>query len=123
VVPLDLEQIFLNLLNNSIDSIQTKLQLSGKRKAQLKLKTKMSWVNGKAWAIVEVYDTGVGIRKMDLRHVLKPFFTTKRLGEGTGLGLTICQQLAQKYDGDLLIDSKEGAWTEVVLRLPYPVNS
>jgi signal transduction histidine kinase len=74
---------------------------------------------GKQWAEIQVYDTGEGIRKTDLDMVLKPFFTTKRPGEGTGLGLTICQQLVNKYGGELGIDSKEGAWTRVTVKLPY----
>jgi signal transduction histidine kinase len=125
-VPLDLEQILLNLLNNSLDSINTKIR--GKRprgvgkKLQMELSTSVVKVEGKHWAEVAVYDTGEGIRKLDLKNVLKPFFTTKRPGEGTGLGLTICQQLAHKYGGELLIDSKEGAWTRVALRLPYLVS-
>ena len=74
---------------------------------------------GKEWAQLSVYDTGEGIKKLDLKNIFKPFFTTKRPGEGTGLGLTICQQLAHKYGGVLDIDSKEGSWTRVTLRIPY----
>jgi signal transduction histidine kinase len=74
---------------------------------------------GKQWAEVRVYDTGEGIQKADMKNIFKPFFTTKRPGEGTGLGLTICQQLAHKHGGVLDIDSKEGSWTRVTLRLPY----
>ncbi len=68
---------------------------------------------------MSVYDTGEGIKKSDLGNVSKPFFTTKRPDQGTGLGLTICKQLAQKYGGRLDLDSREGAWTRVVVRIPY----
>ncbi|MGZ3728122.1 MAG: ATP-binding protein, partial [Bdellovibrionota bacterium] len=70
-----------------------------------------------------VLDTGEGIAKGDLANVFKPFFTTKAVGEGTGLGLTICQEIARKYRGKLDIESKEGAWTRVTLQLPYGVNA
>ncbi len=118
IVPLDLEQILLNLMNNSLDSISTKTE---KRGARLEVKTEVASREGKQWAEISVYDTGEGIKKADLSKVLKPFFTTKPPGEGTGLGLTICQQLAHKYGGDLLIDSKETQWTRVVVRLPYQI--
>ncbi len=122
-VPLDLEQIILNLLNNSLDSIKVKSKLKPRNPVHLEVSTTVSKVQGKVWAEISIYDTGEGIRKVDLKNVLKPFFTTKRPGEGTGLGLTICQQLAHKYGGDLLIDSKEGAWTRVTLKLPYQTHS
>jgi signal transduction histidine kinase len=119
VVPLDIEQILLNLVNNSLDSLKAKNEARERGKQALELSTQIDQRGGKPWAVVSVYDTGEGIRKGDLSNVLKPFFTTKRPGEGTGLGLTICQQLARKYGGVLEIDSKEGGWTRVTLRLPY----
>jgi signal transduction histidine kinase len=123
IVPLDLEQVLLNLFNNSLDSIQAKLKgRTGGRAMRLDVMTEMVKLEGKDWAQLSVYDTGEGIRKVDLKKVWKPFFTTKRPGEGTGLGLTICQELVQKYGGTLAIDSKEGAWTRVMVRLPYHVQ-
>ena len=125
VVPLDLEQVLLNLLNNSLDSVQSKLMSRGNGRGALRVEVTTDAVKfeGRDWAQLTVYDTGEGIRRVDLKNVLKPFFTTKRPGEGTGLGLTICQQLIQKYGGDFLIDSKEGYWTKVVIRLPYHTSS
>jgi signal transduction histidine kinase len=119
VVPLDLEQILLNLMNNSLDSIRSKGE---KSRAILEVGTDISVKNGKQWAEIFVYDTGEGIKKADLGKVLKPFFTTKPPGEGTGLGLAICQQLAHKYGGHLEIDSKESHWTRVMIRLPFQAN-
>lgn len=121
-VPIDLEQILLNLLNNSLDSLKAKQargELREKSRMQIEVSTEARQVKGKEWVLLSVYDTGEGIRKTDLSNVLKPFFTTKQPGEGTGLGLTICQQLIHKYGGTLEIDSKEGTWTKVTLRIPY----
>jgi len=123
VVPLDIEQILLNLVNNSLDSLKSKMDAKERTKLLLEVATSIGEGKGKQWAQVSVYDTGEGIRKTDLDSVLKPFFTTKRPGEGTGLGLTICQQLAHKYGGNLEIDSKEGAWTRVTLKIPYHANA
>lgn len=121
VVPLDFEQILLNLVNNSLDSLREKQLREGKDKfrGQLALSTRLEG----QWALLTVYDTGEGIKKADLSNVFKPFFTTKAPGEGTGLGLTICQQLARKHGGDLVVDSKEGAWTRISLKIPYQVNT
>ncbi len=123
-VPVELEQIFLNLVNNSLDSLKAKQREKGERvRLQLGITTEVKKSDGRDWAVVSVHDTGQGIKKADLPNVLKPFFTTKSPGEGTGLGLTICQQLARKYGGVLEIDSKEGAWTQVVLKIPYAEHS
>jgi two-component system NtrC family sensor kinase len=117
-----MEQIMLNLLNNSLDSLTTKIEKEdgwGGLNSEIKIITRRVNELGKEWAQVSIYDTGEGIRKSDLHHVLKPFFTTKRPGEGTGLGLAICQELIQHYGGHLQIQSKEGTWTEVIFKIPY----
>ncbi len=121
VVPLDLEQILLNLVNNSLDSLQSKMDQSERSRfrAELEITSSFEHGSGKDWATIKVYDTGAGIKKTDIGKVLKPFFTTKPPGQGTGLGLTICQELAHKYGGMLEIDSKEGVWARVTLRIPY----
>ncbi|MCM2278807.1 MAG: ATP-binding protein [Oligoflexia bacterium] len=119
VVPLDIEQVLTNLLSNSLDSLRAKQESAARSRLQLEVATGIASEQGRDWAEISVLDTGEGIPKSDLENVLKPFFTTKRPGEGTGLGLTISQQLMQKYDGTLGIDSKEGAWTRVTLRIPY----
>ncbi len=121
VVPIELEQVLLNLLNNSLDSVKAKFASADRRVGRplIEIESRHVITGGREWAEIDVYDTGEGIRKTDLDRVLKPFFTTKRPGEGTGLGLTICQQLVTKYGGELLIDSKEGAWTRVTVKMPY----
>ncbi|MGK5087661.1 HAMP domain-containing sensor histidine kinase, partial [Bdellovibrionota bacterium FG-2] len=119
VVPMDLEQILLNLLNNSLDSLGAKAQRRERTKLLVEVSSHLQREGGQEWAELRVYDTGEGIKKSDLGNVLKPFFTTKRPEQGTGLGLTICKQLAQKYGGTLELDSREGSWTRVVVRLPY----
>jgi signal transduction histidine kinase len=122
-VPLDIEQILLNLLNNSLDSIAAKQRTSPGVAAKLEVFSRMRQEGMEEWLELGVLDSGQGISKADLANVFKPFFTTKAAGEGTGLGLTICQEIARKYRGKLEIESKEGAWTRVTLQLPYGVSA
>ncbi|MCM2323219.1 MAG: ATP-binding protein [Oligoflexia bacterium] len=123
VVPLDIEQVLTNLISNSLDSLRAKAQAAEgalqRGRWQLEVSTRIASEQGRDWAEISVYDTGEGIPKADIENVLKPFFTTKRPGEGTGLGLTISQELTERYGGTLELDSKEGAWTRATLRIPY----
>jgi signal transduction histidine kinase len=123
LVPTDLEQILLNLANNALDSLKAKREAHSQSKLQLKITSQVARSEGEDWAEIILYDTGLGIKKANLKNVLKPFFTTKRPGEGTGLGLAICQQLASKYGGMLELSSKEGAWAQVKLKIPYRANA
>jgi two-component system, NtrC family, sensor kinase len=123
LVPTDLEQILLNLANNALDSLKGKREAHPQSRLQLKITSQVARSEGEDWAEIILYDTGLGIKKANLKNVLKPFFTTKRPGEGTGLGLAICQELAMKYGGMLELSSKEGAWAQVKLKIPYRTNA
>jgi signal transduction histidine kinase len=120
VVPVDLEQVLLNLVNNSLDSLRAKAVGNAERRdLRLRLKTGKKKASGGEVLALSIRDTGEGIREGDLPRVFQPFFTTKAPGEGTGLGLSICRDLVRKYDGDLAIESEYGEWTEVEVDLPY----
>ena len=67
---------------------------------------------------VAITDNGPGMSE-EIRHQLfNPFFTTKPVGSGTGLGLTITEQIVKKHNGQVIIDSAEGQGTMVILRIP-----
>jgi len=68
--------------------------------------------------VLEVQDTGRGMSRETLAHAMDPFFTTKGIGKGTGLGLPVALATARAHNGDLLIQSEEGKGTMVQLRLP-----
>lgn len=70
------------------------------------------------YLVLRVKDTGTGIAKEDLAKVIEPFFTTKEVGRGTGLGLSSVYGFAKQSDGFLLIDSDVGAGTVVSIYLP-----
>ncbi|MBW1924858.1 MAG: GHKL domain-containing protein [Deltaproteobacteria bacterium] len=66
--------------------------------------------------LVGVQDTGCGIGEENLRRIFDPFFTTRH--KGTGLGLSIVRNIVECHRGNVWIESKEGAFTRVLLRLP-----
>ncbi len=86
-----LQQVFLNLLLNSIDAMPNG--------GELILKTYS--VNG--YANIEITDTGSGIEESDLKKIFEPFYTTKQTGKGTGLGLTVSLNIVKEHNGEILI--------------------
>lgn len=99
-----LSQAFLNLLLNSLESMEAggKIRISMK-KAPSALK-------------ISIMDTGRGIPPEDLGKVFEPFFSTKR--RGTGLGLSIVHQIIESHGGDIQVQSREGMGTTFGITLP-----
>ena len=88
-VPAALYQVFCNLLKNAVEAMPEGGVLDVKAWSQ----------NGRV--VVEIRDTGTGLRPEHIERVFDPFFTTKPPGKGTGLGLAICHDLVQKAGGEL----------------------
>jgi signal transduction histidine kinase len=106
-----LRQVFLNLVTNAADAMP-----AGGR---LMPRVRVGELPGPVPAVVvEVADTGVGIRPEDLPRVTDPFFTTKEEGKGTGLGLAICKRIVRQHQGKLEVESKVGEGTTVRVTLP-----
>jgi PAS domain S-box-containing protein len=72
----------------------------------------------RAYATIEVSDTGVGMNPDVLEHVMEPFFTTKERGRGTGLGLAVVHGIVMSYGGAYGIESSPGKGTTVTVHLP-----
>ncbi len=89
--PQQLQQVFINLINNAVGAM--------KGGGILKIKTRL-FANGQRIA-VEFEDTGSGIPKKDQPKIFDPFFTTKKVGEGTGLGLSMSYGIIKKFGGDI----------------------
>lgn len=103
---LQLQQIFLNITNNAIDSI-----------SKDGLVTIMThFVAGDIRVVIE--DNGSGITSDVLPHIFEPFFTTKETGKGTGLGLSITYGLVKKLGGDITVRSHVGQGTAFTITLP-----
>ncbi len=70
------------------------------------------------YVAIAVTDTGTGIRSADLAHVFDTFFTTKKPGEGTGLGLAVSYRIAREHGGWIAVATEEGAGSTFTVYLP-----
>jgi signal transduction histidine kinase len=116
VVPQEIGRVLLNLINNAFYAVnQKKHQLNGQYKPQVLVTTKR--LAGKIE--IRVKDNGTGIPESVKHKIFQPFFTTKPTGEGTGLGLSLSYDIITKgHGGELVVDSKEGQYSEFIIRLP-----
>lgn len=103
---LQLQQVFLNIMNNGIDAIG--------KDGTISIMTHQ--VAGEIAVVIQ--DDGHGIDKEILPHIFEPFFTTKETGEGTGLGLSITYGLIKKLGGDITVRSQINQGTAFTITLP-----
>ena len=109
-IPWKLEEVFLNVIINAMDSMPNG--------GTINIATSYSNDN----LLVKIKDNGPGIDSKDLPHVLDPFFTTKEVGKGTGLGLSICFGIMEMHGGSIKLNSTPNRGTEVVLAFPIGVE-
>jgi two-component system NtrC family sensor kinase len=106
-----LNQVFMNILDNAAFAIQEK----GDVWIRLKADTQK--------AIIEFEDNGVGMEEKVLKKVFDPFFTTKAVGQGTGLGMAISYKVIKNHNGNITIKSEEGKGTKFVIELPLKMGT
>ena len=85
----------------------------------LTVKTFMKNLNKTDYVVVEVADTGPGIPDESLDVIFEPFYTTKEIGVGTGLGLPICKKIIDEHNGLIFVESELGKGTSFKLFFPY----
>ena len=107
-----LEQAFINLMSNSADAMTDTT-----REHRLTVSARST---GDGQVEISFKDTGAGIPRRLIDRVFDPFFSTKDVGRGTGLGLYVAHQIVEQHHGSIKIDSEEGQGTTVTLRLPSP---
>lgn len=108
--PSQLQQVFLNIINNAIDAHD------GKSYGTIRIKTLFDEKN--RTIKVSFTDTGSGIPAEKIEKIFDPFFTTKSVGKGTGLGLSICYSIIKLLGGDITVQSEYGKGAEFTLFLP-----
>jgi signal transduction histidine kinase len=111
IIHLDAEQIrqmLTNLVQNGLDAVNG----SGEVVVSAELAA------SEDWAVIRVRDTGNGMPQEVLSQLFTPFFTTKQLGKGTGMGLSIVYGVVKMHSGDISVDSAVGKGTSFHIRLP-----
>jgi len=111
-----LEQVFINLVTNAVDAMDEKRSWPEYDKVEKSLRIRSFSENG--FVAVTVSDTGVGMSEEVLAKLGEPFFTTKDIGKGTGLGVCISHGIVKDYDGSIEIESKVGEGTTFKLKFP-----
>ena len=107
------QQVFLNILNNAYDAIQE----SGNR-GKIRISTRQTT----DFIEVAFIDNGTGVAQPD--RIFDPFFTTKPAGKGTGLGLSICYGIVRAHGGEIFCWNNEGeTGSTFVVRLPIATDS
>jgi signal transduction histidine kinase len=110
-VSTEIEQVLLNLVRNAAQAMAR----AGTEGPTLTLRTRKM----QDWAVIEVEDNGPGIPRDDLPRIFDPFYTTKKAGEGTGLGLSVSYFIiTNNHHGQLSVTSREGRGARFVVSLP-----
>jgi two-component system sensor histidine kinase PhcS len=106
-------QVLVNLLQNSLDALKKKT-FAPDEKPTIRIEGRVE--NGHS--IVSVRDNGEGIDAKHLDKIFDPFYTTKDVGEGMGLGLSICYSIVQEYGGRIAVKTEPGKFCEFTLEFP-----
>jgi CheY-like chemotaxis protein len=107
--PGQLQQVFLNLIINA----ETEMKLAHDR-GKLSIKTEK--INN--ILRITFKDTGPGIAKENLETIFDPFFTTREVGQGTGLGLSVCHGIVTEHNGKIWAESELGKGATFIIELP-----
>lgn len=106
--------VFVNLIQNSLDAMRHKNFPHGE--------TPTVWIEGRETAetsYLAVRDNGPGIPAEHVDKIFDPFYTTKEVGEGMGLGLSICYRIMQECQGKISVRTEAGRFCELTLEFPH----
>lgn len=106
------QQVIMNMLSNARDAMEG-------RGGTIKLETQ----NSDRSLVLKISDTGSGIKKEVLTQIFAPFFTTKPVGKGTGLGLGICHSIITAMGGKIDVDSEIGVGTTFTITVPLAADA
>ena len=115
VVPQDIGRVFLNLVTNACQALDEKRQNSdGGYEPELRIASRRL----EDHAEFDIRDNGTGIPEELRERIFEPFMTTKKPGEGTGLGLSLITDILTRHGGSIRLDTEEGVFTEMRVILP-----
>jgi PAS domain S-box-containing protein len=104
--PSKLQQVFMNMVLNARDA----MPVGG----ELLIQTR----SVESSVVVDFKDSGIGIAPENIARIYDPFFTTKEVGQGTGLGLSLSYGIIQEHGGRILVESRPGEGTHFSIKLP-----
>ena len=117
VLPLEMGQVVVNLLNNAIEALYFK---NGNSSIDFepRIDVKSEYMDDEV--LITVRDNGCGISPENLSRIFTPFFSTKRKNKAnSGLGLALTKEIVEKdHEGGIEVNSVEGEYTEFIIRLP-----
>jgi signal transduction histidine kinase len=117
VVPQDLSRVLINLFTNAFHAVQQRQRQHLDLAYQPEVTVSTHSVPG--GVEIRIGDNGTGMSEKVKAKIFQPFFTTKPLGEGTGLGLSLSHDIVTTgHGGTLAVESEEDTGTEFVLTLP-----
>lgn len=120
----EINQVFLNILNNAIDAFDdhgnSQLNSRLNQEPTISIATKQK---EDSTIVIQIKDNGVGMSQGVSRRIFDPFFSTKLVGSGTGLGLSMSYQIiVEKHKSKLYLQSELGEGTTFVIELPLSLN-
>ena len=111
----NLNQVFFNILSNAVEALS---EMRGVR-SPLQLTVTTDYEDGASVVFIHIQDNGGGIDPDTLSQIFDPFYTTKPIGEGTGLGLAVSYQIVvDEHQGKLTVDSEPGESTTFTIQIP-----
>ncbi|MDJ0554014.1 MAG: AAA family ATPase [Microcoleaceae cyanobacterium MO_207.B10] len=123
----ELNQVFMNIINNAIDTLAEVLESESESESESDIKIKPSitictYCQDAEKVQIKIIDNGLGIDKSVQNRIFDPFFTTKPIGKGTGLGLSISYSIiVEKHGGQLTCNSVLGKGTEFLIEIPIQI--
>jgi len=114
--PNQLVQVFINFFQNSIDAIHMRIAEHGGEPGRIDVSLEPV---GEGWQIT-IRDNGIGIPPENLQKIFDPFFTSKDVGKGMGLGLSITHQILQAHKAIVEVDSRPAEFTRFRIAFPPP---
>lgn len=116
-----LHQIMVNLINNAVDAMDGEGTVTIKLSripVTDKILKQFPNIIKEPYCKIEVIDTGHGMDQTTMARIFEPFYTTKEVGKGTGLGLATVHSIIKEHQGEILVESRLGHGTKFILLLP-----
>lgn len=113
--PSQINQVIMNILMNAIQAIEEKKAISDKDyQGIITLETGTE----KEFVFLKMKDNGIGLKKGTKKQIFDPMFTTKEVGKGMGMGLSLSKQIIDNHQGTMMVESKENEGCTFIIKLP-----